>query len=160
MDEDFNVYCSDWLYGFGQFVVITTSQYIENGKDIRAEVFVFAGDTDTQVKCFKAKVINYKAKAETQGIVNIDLEFMKKEALRRARILIYQCQWAEYDKTKNKDLIDRTFQLEPCDKLTLIEIDDYDTELKFIKERTKSEGLKQYISTLLSLPKLEIEEIE
>jgi hypothetical protein len=163
MNDGYRVYCSDWLYGFGRFIVITTSQYEANGKDITSEAFVFAFDTAPQEKRFNARIINYKANLETEGIINIDLKFMEEEAQRQARNLIYEYQYEKYKKTKDTDLMDRTFKLSLCDKDALISLKisgDYEPELRTIIKDSKSEDLKKYLSLILSLPKLEIRDIK
>lgn len=159
MQSSFNVYRSDWLYGFGRFIVITTSQYDINGADIISEAFVFAFDSVPQTKPFQAMMINYKSNPENKGKINIDIPFMEQEAQRQAMNCIYEYQYEEYNKSKDIDLIDKTFKLQPvkADALISLKINgDYEAELKSVVEYTKSDDLKKYITLILSLPKLEI----
>jgi hypothetical protein len=157
MKEIFNVYCSNWLYGFGRFIAITTSHQDSEGKDITSEAFVFLLDCTPQVKRFKAREINYTADPETHT-EEINLITMEQEAQRQARNLIYEYQYEEY--TKNKDInYMGTIELARCSRDILISLKigcGYEAELKSIADDTKSEELREYISRLIRLPKLVI----
>ncbi len=149
--EYFRVYCCDWIYGFGQTLVITTSQQDINERNIiAAETFVLAFDNiDNSVKGFKSKAIKYEAMPEDKNLVNIDALYMEQEALRQAKNIIFGFQWDEYNRTQDKGYIDRGFMLKSCDKTELIRITGCEAQLKWIQSHTKSEQLKNYISVLL-----------
>ena len=155
-------YYSDWLFGFGRFIVITTSQYDTSGMDIVAEAFVFAYDMAPQQKQFSGQRLVYKAKKEDKGISNIDLGFMENEARTCARNIIGQFQIKKYKKTKDSDLLDMSFKLNPCEKEVLISLKvsgQYREEMELITQKIKSEDLKKYLLLLLSFPEIEIKDI-
>jgi hypothetical protein len=161
--DDFNVYCSDWLTGFGRFVVITTSQYDTNGKDITSEAFVFGLDSAPTIKRFTGQLIHYEDNPEARDVVNVDLLFMEEEAQRQARNMIYEYQYEEYTKTNRSELIDSGYKLLPCNKNILITLKvsgNYEAELQSIANDTRSSGLRDFISRILSFPKLDIRKIK
>lgn len=163
MGKAFNIYCTDWLFGFGRFVVITTSQYDENGKDITSEAYILSFDTAPNVKRFKARSIHYRDNPETQDMIKIDTKFMEQEAQRQARNLIYEFQYQEYKKKSDPDLMDSSYNLVSCEQDVLITLKisgDYESELKSISDNTKAGGLKEYIDLILSFPKLEIRDYD
>lgn len=158
MQSKFNVYCSEWVFGFGRFIAIITSKSDVNGKEMSAEVFVFAFDMAPQ-KIFSHRVMIYCEKPEVKGI--IDLSFMEQMALQEARNLIYSHQYKKYMQTKDTRLMENTYKFVPADANLLITLKisgNYETELRFVMENTKSEELKKYISLILSFPRLEIKE--
>ena len=86
-DALFKCYCSELIYWFGRFIVITTSQRHENQKDIIAEAFIFGFDTSG---IFQGIQVKYKYHAGDEKISNFDLLYMENEAQNQARILIYK----------------------------------------------------------------------
>lgn len=152
MDKGFNIYSSEWLHGFGRFIVLTTSQHVPNGKDITSEAYIFALDSPPATKRFNKREIYYEYNSAA-GDMNADLSFMVEEAQQQARNMIYEYQYAEYEKNKDLALMNSSNKLIECQPnilLTLKTHGNYEEELKSIQAETKSDGLRKYISYILS----------
>jgi|GEM_PF-4633471 len=149
-------YCSDFVYDFGRFVVITTSQYLKNHKDIIAEVFVLGFDTEG---LFKDNQLIYKYSMGAEKIEIFDLAYMESEALNQARILIFKFQIEKYKQTKNIEYQRRDFEIKECKRSIIISLKNafnYENELKVITKHTINYELREYIELILSIPKLTI----
>jgi hypothetical protein len=161
INQLFRVYSRQLLYGVGRFLVVTTSQYDENGKNITAEVFVFAYDTAPEEKRFNIGGIKYTENPELHA-PNIDLEYIERLAQQKAKNIICAHQLAEYRKTKEIEYIrDRPIELSRCDNAALIDLkyNGYEAELKKDAEHSKSEELRKLINVILNV-KMEIFDID
>ncbi len=153
----FKCYCSNLIYGFGRFIVITTSQHYENQNDIIAEAFIFGFDTPG---IFQGIQIKYKYHTGDEKIAKFDLEYMENEAQNQARILIYKLQEERYEQTKDIDLFRKDFEFKECRKNYIISLknaQDYTRELEQLTKWTINNELHEYIVSILSFPKLSIE---
>jgi hypothetical protein len=153
----FKCYCSDHTFGFGRFIVITTSQYHDNKKDIVAEAFIFGLDTSG---IFQGIQVKYKHHTGDEKIANFDLQYMENEARNQARILIYKLQQDKYKNTKDIDFLRKDFEFKECDKNSIISLkntQDYAQELAQLTKWTINSELSDYILIILSFPKLTIE---
>ena len=153
----FKCYCSDLVYGFGRFIIITTSQYCENHKDIIAEVFVLGFDA---AGLFQGNQIKYEYRMGDEKLVNFDLAYMENEAQNQARKLIFDFQQGKYKQTKDIDYLRRDFEFKECRRNSIISLKNthgYEKELKQITKWTINDELREYIQLILSFPKLSIE---
>jgi len=152
----FKCYCSDIIYDFGRFVVITTSQYCENHKDIIAEVFVLGLDTE---ELFQGNQIQYRYKMGDEKLVDFDLSYMENQALEHARKLISYFQQERYKIAREVEYLRKDFEFEECGKsaiLSLKHAHDYENSLRRITEWTVNDELREYLELILSFPKLSI----
>lgn len=153
----FKCYCSDFIYGFGRFIVITTSQRHENQKDIIAEAFIFGFDTSG---IFQGIQIKYKYHTGDDKIANFDLQYMENEAQNQARILIYNLQQEKCKQTKDIDFLRKDFEFKGCRRNSIISlknVQSYESELKQLTKWTINNELREYVVLILSFPKLSIE---
>jgi hypothetical protein len=153
----FKCYCSDFVYGFGRFIVITTSQYCENHKDMIAEVFILGFDT---AGLFQGNQIKYEYRIGDEKLVNFNLAYMENEAQNRARYLIFNFQQEKYKQTKDIDYLRRDFEFKECRRNSIISLKSthgYEKELRQITKWTINDELREYIELILSFPKLSIE---
>ena len=153
----FKCYCSDLVYGFGRFIVITTSQLHKNQKDIISEAFIFGFDTSG---IFQGIQVKYKYHIGDEKIANFDLQYMENEAQNQARILIYKLQQEKHKQTKDIDYLRKDFEFKECNKNSIISlknIQDYSRELTQLTKWTINKELRKYIAMILSFPRLSIE---
>ena len=153
----FKCYCSELVYGFGRFIVITTSQLHENQKDIIPEGFIFGFDTSG---IFQGIQVKYNYHTGDEKIANFDLQYMENEAQNQVRILIYKLQQEKYKETKDIDYLRKDFEFKECNKNFIISLknsQEYSRELKQLTMWTINEELREYIAMILSFPRLSIE---
>jgi hypothetical protein len=100
VSSELKFYLSDFVLGYGRFVVITTAQYIKDSKNIAAETFVFCLDSE---KIFKGTSITYAYRDGDEKIADFDLHYMENEALGQAKLIINKLQLTKYQETKDLD---------------------------------------------------------
>jgi hypothetical protein len=153
-------YLSDFILGYGRFVVITTAQYVKDSKDIAAETFVLCLDSEG---IFKGSSITYAYRDGDEKIANFDLPYMENEALGQAKLIIHKLQLTKYKETKDLDYFKKDYEFHECKSNVLISlknIANYNKELKKIANLTKNNELKDYLKLILSFPKFTIKPYE
>jgi len=150
-EEILNVYCSDLVEGYGRFIIITTSQFYKNGKDIISEVFIFGLDQDF----FQGQVIHYHYhEGDDEMIVPIDFSYMEKEATSQARNIINKLQHDYYQKNKDIDAMSRNFDFHKIEEINISQLrtrKSYVVNIQDIFRKTNSNRLKDYLTLILSL---------
>ncbi len=153
---NFTVY-GCWVYGVGQIITITTSQYGKSWNIITAETFVLALRTGPLLTL--ADSFEYEMTTKSEDAYSVTPEDMEKMAFDRAKFIIDELQSAACNKTNDKSYVVRPFELKPGNINALIMIngcEGYDAVLKKITDQTKSTALKETISLLSRLSKIVI----
>jgi len=147
----FKTYCSDHVYGFGQFFAIIATTNQESG--VKAEIYLFAPETEPPI--FDG-VIEYipdtiiEADAKIKGVAT----FVESETSMQLRNLAHKHQLEAYNKSKDKDIILKNpVVFHEVDNVILISLKQTPAmaeSLRAIAKDTSSAPLREYIEFIFS----------
>lgn len=152
MDNGYKIYGTDWIYGIGRVVLVTTFQ--SSGRQLTSEVFLFGLDRVTDKKLFGQRVITHTIPEDVEDRI-IDLGCMENEAKEQGRNIIQQERWRLFKETNERAHILESFELyEVSDNTVLSSLKisgGFEEELKQVSQNTKSDRLRAYLKFLLSI---------
>jgi len=159
MGNGYKIYGTDWIYGIGRVVLVTTFQ--SSGSQLTSEVFLFGLDRVTDQKLFRQRVITHTTPDDVEDRI-IDLGFMENEAKEQGRNIIQQERWRLFKQTNEREHILESFELyDVSDNSVLSSLKtscDFEDELKQVSQNTKSDKLRAYLKFLLSI-KIEVHDV-
>ena len=153
MDDGYKIYVTDWIYGLGRIVLVTTFQ--SSGSQLSSEVFMFGCDKVMDQKLFQQRGLTYFKNSEDIEDQIIDLEFMENEAREHGRQIIQGERARLFQKTNDRAHVLEAFELsEMFDNSVLSSLKTccgYQLELGKVSENTKSKKLRAYLKFILSI---------
>lgn len=159
MDNGYKIYGTDWIYGIGRVILVTTFQ--SSGSQLTSEVFLFGLDRENDQRLFRQRVITHAIPEDIEDRI-IDLGFMKNEAKEQGRNIIQQERSRLFKETKEQRHILEFFELyEISDNSVLSSLKTsggFESELKQVSQNTNSDKLRAYLNFLLSI-KIEVHDI-
>lgn len=142
----YKFYVTDWIPELGRYAVITTVQ-AKVPEQWALEAFVFNLDTEP---FFKGTRANYTFDERAIVELKVNEEYMHREALGQARIIINTQKADAYRKTKEKDIVLQDFGPKECKYIFtfLGEVGlKYEDRLKELTKESWSDELAKIIGT-------------
>lgn len=135
-------YRSDLVLGYGRFIVITSSQQIEDCRDTIVETFVFGFDTQGIFESYR------------NIIAGNGIEFVQQEALTAVRNIIHKYQQDKYRETKDSEYINNDinfYEFKEADEnvIILLKNKGYRQKLEQIERDTNCAELSKYLKSIL-----------